>query len=163
MPEQTTEENLKTWRRRFAVEANNRAWTLSEKTELTTEEMTELLYAAYAAAHHWSQIGSEEQVALAELLLGRVHARLGHGHLAMKFATAAFNSIISRDSAPWEVAFAHAILANAAATSGDSQLHVEHYEKAKVVGESLVDAQDKDLFLATFALIPAPRSSGKTS
>lgn len=103
MPEQPTEENLKTWHRRFAVEANNGAWTLSEKTELATEEMSELLYAAYAAAHHWSKIGTEEQIAHAELLLGRVHALLGHGELAMKFATAAFNSMTSRNSEPWEL------------------------------------------------------------
>jgi hypothetical protein len=157
MPEQPTDESVHAWHRRFAVEANNRAWRLSEKTELATGERTELLYAAYAAAHHWSKTGTEQHTARAELLLGRVHALLGHGDLAMKFATAAFNSIASRNSGPWEVAFAHAVLANAAATSGDSQLHAEHYKSAKAVGESLVDKEDKDIFLATFRLIPPPR------
>ena len=61
MPEQPAEETAQTWHRRFAVEANNRAWALSEKTELATKERTELLYAAYAAAHHWSKIGTEQQ------------------------------------------------------------------------------------------------------
>jgi len=41
MPQQPTEEDLRKWHRRFAVEANNRAWTLSEKPELTTEERSE--------------------------------------------------------------------------------------------------------------------------
>jgi hypothetical protein len=156
MPEQPTEE-IRTWHRKFAVEANNRAWALSEKTELATTERTELLYAAYAAAHHWSKIGTEEHAARAELLLGRIHALLGHGDLAMTFATAAFNSIVSRNSEPWEVAFAHAILANAAAASGNSELHAAHYEKAKVLGDSLVDNEDKGIFLATFRLIPPPQ------
>jgi hypothetical protein len=157
MPEQPAEETVQTWHRRFAVEANNRAWALSEKTELATKERTELLYAAYAAAHHWSKIGTEQHTARAELLLGRVHALLGHGDLAMTFATAAFHSIVSRNSEPWEIAFAHAILANAAAISGDSQLHAEHYKEAKAVGESLVDKEDRDIFLATFRVIPTPR------
>ena len=157
MPEKFIDERAHAWHRKFAVEANNRAWRLSENTELATEERKELVYAAYAAAHHWSTIGTEEHIARAELLLGRVHALLGHGDLAMKFARAAFDSIVSRNGEPWEVAFAHAILANAAAASGDSQLHAEHYNKAKAVGESLVDKEDKDIFLATFRLIPPPR------
>lgn len=155
MPDQLIDENIYTWHRRFAVEANNLAWRLSEKTELATEEKTELLYAAYAAAHHWSKVGTEEHTARAELLLGRVHALLGHGDLAMKFARAAFDSIVSRNGEPWEMAFAHAILANAAAVSGDSRLHTEHYKEAKAVGESL-DEEDKRIFLATFRLIPSP-------
>jgi hypothetical protein len=162
MPEQPTEEDLRKWHRRFAVESNNRAWTLSEKRELTTEEMSELLDAAHAASHHWSKIGTAAQIAQADLLLGRVHALLGHGELAMKFATAAFDSITSRDCAPWEVAFAHAILANAAAASGNAEMHAQHYAEAKVLGESLMDPQDKSLFLATFDLIPAPLPSRGT-
>ena len=161
MPEQPTEEDLKKWHRRFAVEANNRAWTLSEKRELTSGEQTELLYAAYAAAHHWSRIGTAVQVAQAELLLGRAHAVLGHGELAMKFATAAFNSITSRDAEPWEAAFAHAILANAAAASDNAALHAQHYMKAKALGERL-GPQDKELFMATFDLIPVPHQSRGT-
>lgn len=145
------------------MEANNRAWGLSEKPELTSAEKSELLHAAHAAAHHWSKIGTSAQVAQSDLLLGRVHALLGHGDLAVGFATTAFQSITSSDSAPWEIAFAHAILANAGDASGDSQLHSEHYAQAKAMGESLKDPEDKELFLATFDLIPAPRSSGGAS
>jgi hypothetical protein len=161
MPEEPTEEQLRTWHRRFAVEANNRAWTLCEKPDLTSEERSELLDAAHAASHHWQKVGTEAQVAQAHLLLGRVHALLGHGPLAMQFATAAFDSIASRDCATWETAFAHAILANAAATSGDTQVHAKRYAEAKALGEQLESAE-RDLFLATFTLIPEPRSSRET-
>jgi hypothetical protein len=163
MPERPSEQDMTMWHRRFAAEANDRAWTLSERADLEVEEKTELVYAAYAAAHHWSKVGTHEQVARAELLLGRVHALLGHGDLAMRFATVAFKSITSRESAPWEVALAHAILANAAAASGDHQVHGEHYAKAKTLGEGLSDLQEKDLFLATFNLIPMPDTSSGTS
>jgi hypothetical protein len=139
---------------RFAVQANNRAWTLSEKPELTTDEISEMLDAAHAASHHWSRIGTPVERARADLLLGQVHARLGQGRLAMRFPTAAFDAITSRDSEPWEVAFAHAILASAAAASGNTRLHAEHYVRAKELGERL-DTNDKEIFLATFNLIPA--------
>ena len=118
---------------------------------------------AHASAHHWSKVGTAAQIAQAELLLGRVHALLGHAGLAMQFATSAFNSISSHEAEPWEVAFAHAILANAAATSGNAELHAEHYVKAKELGESLMDPQDKEIFMATFNLIPIPHQSRGTS
>ena len=38
MPEQPTEKDLRKWHRRFAVEANKRASTLSEKPVLTTKQ-----------------------------------------------------------------------------------------------------------------------------
>jgi len=41
MPEQPTGESVHAWHRRFVVEANNRAWRLSEKTELATDEGTD--------------------------------------------------------------------------------------------------------------------------
>ena len=163
MPEQPSEQDVRMWHRWFAVEANNLAWTLSGRANLGVQEKTELVYAAYASAYHWSKVGTEEHMARAELLLGRVHALLGQGDLAMRCATAAFRSITSRESEPWEVAFAHAILANAAAASGDHQAHGEHYAQARALGEGLTDVQDKSLFFATFNLIPAPDTSSGTS
>jgi hypothetical protein len=159
MRDQPSEDQAREWHRRFAVEANNRAWTLSEKADLTAPEKKELLYAAYAAAHHWSRVGREENFARAQLLLGRVHAILGHGALAIDCATEAFNSITSRQSERWEEAFAHAVLANAAAVSGNSELHATHYERARALGEQLEDQEDKGIFLATFRLIPTPAQS----
>jgi hypothetical protein len=153
-----SEEQPDFWHRKFAVDANNRAWALAEKPELTADEARELLYAAYASAYHWSKIGTEEQFARAELLLGQAHARLGHGGLAMKFAMQAFNSITSRETEPWETAFAHAVLANAAAASGDWQLHGEYFRKAKALGESLADPEDRQVFLKTFDRVPVTRN-----
>ena len=122
--------------------------------------MASNVYAVYAAAHHWSMIGTEDQMSAAQLLLGRVHALLGHRTLAMEFANSAFRSITSRDSSPWEIAFAHAILAHARAISENPELHREHYLKARTLGEGLENAQDKELFRATFDLIPAPGETG---
>lgn len=93
MNERPPGDDVVTWHRTFAAEANDRAWTLSERRDLTTDERVELLDAAHAAAYHWRQIGSEAQIAQADLLLGWVHALLGHGRLAMRFATMAFDHV----------------------------------------------------------------------
>lgn len=158
MSDRPTAEELQQRHRWCAVEANNRAWALSEQPELSVAEQDELLDAAHAAADHWKKVGTPTQVAHANVLLGRAHARLGHGALAMRFATAAFEALASLESAPWEMAFAHAILANAGAASKDSRVHAEHYAQAKVLGEGLADPQDRKVFQATFDRIPVPGS-----
>jgi hypothetical protein len=155
MPEQPTGD-LQKWHRHFAGTANNRAWTLCEQSGLTPEDHAELLDAAHAAAYHWRAIGTPAQIAHANLLLGRTHALLGHGTLAMHYAIAAFEAFQAGDAAPWERAFAHAILANAAAAADDSALHAQHYAEAQTLGESLTDPEDRQIFAATFKQIPAP-------
>ena len=81
--------------------------------------------------------------------------------LAQALERAAFDYVTSHDSPAWEVAFAHAILANAAAARGEERLHAEHYTIARRLGAALED-EDRKVFDATFRAIPAPRS-GVTS
>jgi hypothetical protein len=160
MSDQPRNDEIREWHRRFAVDANNEAWTLSEQVELTADERFALLHAAHSSAYHWSRIGTNEQIAHAHLLLGRVHALLGKGDLAMEFARMAFASITSRECAPWEAAFAHGILANAAAACGDGALHAHHYKEASSLGDRLEDPEERALFHATFDLIAAPQPAG---
>jgi hypothetical protein len=127
MTTQPEEEEIRQWHKRFAVEANNRAWDLAEQSGLTADEKIELFHTAHASAYHWSQIGTPQQIAQAELLLGHAHATLGNGEVAMEFATSAWDTITSGESAPWEVAFARAILAGAAAAASNPDLHREHW------------------------------------
>ena len=144
------------WQRRFAVEFNNRAWRLSESQARSEAEDAEMLSAAHAAAYLWAQVGTPHNVALADMLLGHVHALAGHPGLALKHARTSYDFVMANDSADWEVAFAHAVLAHAAAAGGDAAVHREHYSKAKALGEALADEEDRDIFNATFRQIPAP-------
>ena len=144
------------WQRYHAMEFNNRAWRLSEAPARSEAENTEMLSAAHAAAYLWAQVGTPRNLALAEILLGHVHALAGHPALAMRHARAGYDFIMAHDSADWELAFAHAVLANAAVAGGEAAMHREHYEKAKALGEALPEEEDRDIFNATFRRIPAP-------
>ena len=53
-----------------------------------------MLDAAHAAAFHWSKVGSELQAIRAKMLLGHVHASLGHGDLAPGYRSRLFLSEI---------------------------------------------------------------------
>ena len=158
MTEQTKDQEAATWHRRFAAECNNLAWRLSEGSSRSTAEDREMVDAAHAAAYHWRKVGTEVHAARADMLLGHVHALLGQGPIAMAYARASFDSITSRACADWEVAFAHAVFANAASAAMDRALHEHHYALAKKIGSGLAKAEERQIFDATFSRIPVPTS-----
>jgi hypothetical protein len=159
MTEDLREDEILRWHRRFGIECNNRAWRLSEASSRSNAEDEEMLHAAHAAALHWSKVGTELNAARAEMLLGHVYALLGHGGLAMRYARASFDYFASRDTEPWEIAFAHAVLANAASAADESETHARHYAVARQTGLSLENLEERRIFEATFARVPIPRGS----
>lgn len=156
MAEASEANSAAAWDRRFGVECNNAAWRLAEAAERSAAEDEEMLHCAHAAALHWGRIGTPLHAARAQMLLGHVHALLGHGPLATHYARAAYDYVMAHDSPPWEVAFAHAVLANAAHADGDAHTHAAHYTTASEQGRALADAEERDIFMATFCRIPAP-------
>lgn len=156
MQEKVSPEEVARWNRWFAVECNNRAWRFAETPGRSAEEDEEMLHCAHAAALHWSKVGTGLHRARATMLLGHVHALLGNGAIAMGYAEASFAYVSSHDSPHWEVAFAHAVLANAAAAAGERDLHAQHYARAQALGAALEDAEDREIFEKTFRAVPIP-------
>lgn len=124
---------------------------------LDDEQLRELLFVAYAAAQHWSKVGTAVHVARAELLLTRAHALNGHGDLAMHYARRAFDFITGHESEAWELAFAHAGIAESAAAQGEVAVHRNFYASAKALGDALPDEGDRSVFFASFDRLPVPR------
>lgn len=159
MTEQLTLEQLNQAQRWFAVECNNRAWGLAAQVERTPAETQEMLYAAYAAAFHWSKIGQPINGARAEVTLAHVHALLGHGELAQQYARRCLAFFEHNDREDWDIAFAHAEMAHAASVSGERELHTRHYTIAQTLGAAIQDEEDRHVFLAELARIPPPVQS----
>ncbi|MCW3050849.1 MAG: hypothetical protein JWN14_19 [Chthonomonadales bacterium] len=157
MSEQPSVEERKKWHRYFGVECNNRAWHLADSETRSTEEDTEMLHTAHAAALHWAAQGVALNNARAEMLLGHVYALLGEGGSAMRYARASFDFLAAHDSLDWEMAFAHAILAHAAVAANDTALYRAHYAKADEIG-AILGEEDRAIFRKTFAVIPAPKA-----
>lgn len=151
-------DEIEKWQRWFAIECNNRAWRLAEQATRTSAEDEEMLHSAHAAALHWSRAGGELEHARAAMLLGHAHALAGDGKLALRYAREAFAYVTEHEECePWEVAFGHAIMANAAAANQESSLHATHYARAKALGNALTDDEERAIFEATFRVIPAPK------
>lgn len=149
-------EEQRTWRRRFASHANNRAWTLSEQASRTPQEDLDMLDAAHAAMHLWRAIGNDRNLALAELLLGQVHALLGSARFALPYAEAAHAYFTSNPSEPCDLAISHAVLANAAHCAGNSALYETSYRAASALIAKLPDGDDKAIVEQTMSVVPKP-------
>ena len=156
--EQPGDEDIAQWHRWFGSQNNNRGWALAEQLLLDEVQRRELLFVAYAGAFHWSNVGTTVHVARAELLLTRAHARNGHGDLAMHYARCAFDFITTHESEAWELAFAHAGIAEAAAAQGEVSAHRNFYASAKALGDALTDEGDRAVFFASFDRLPVPRA-----
>lgn len=141
----------------FAIECNNRAWELAASRLRTAADTDEMLTTAHASAFHWGKVGNDLNKALATMLLAQVHALIGDGVRARRYADECFRFVTSRESPAWQVAFAHAILAHAAFASNDAAAHARHHEIAGRLGAAL-DEGDREVFDATFRVIPAPVS-----
>jgi hypothetical protein len=161
MAQEPSPEEIARWDRRFAVEMNNRAWAIVDNAGRTPEEEEEMLHAAHAAAVHWSRVGTERNKAAADMLLGQAHSVVGNGALAMRYAKRSHGYITSHESPDWEIAFAHAVLANAARAAGDGALYSQQYTLAKSLGEAISDREDKEIFEQFFARIPVPEDAGR--
>jgi hypothetical protein len=149
-------EEIARFHRWNAVECNNRAWSLGEQRSRTPAEDEEMLHAAHAAAFHWAKAGTDLHQARAWMLLGQVHAALGHGQAAWAYARRSYEYFRARESPDWEIAFAHAVLAHAAYADEDPGLHRRHHARAAELGRAIADPEDRAVFFRTFDLIPCP-------
>lgn len=156
MAEQPSDEDIRKWHRRFAIDANNRAWALIELAQRSPADDAEMLNIAHASAWHWSKVGTAHNAALADMLLAQVHALLGDGPNATRYADATFAYFGTRESEPWEMAFTHAVTAHAAHAAGDHGRHRQHYATARDLGNALANAEERAIFDATFRTVPAP-------
>jgi len=155
MPLSPSDSDLQDWHKHFAVQANNRAWELSV-LERTAEQDQEMLDAAHASAWHWSAVGTELNRMRATMLLAEVHALLGFGASALRYAEEMRAYFTARETADWELAFTHVIHAHAASAADAVETHRIAYEKAMAAIKAIADEEDRVIVNNTFRQVPVP-------
>lgn len=153
MPQQATDSEPKEWHKRFAAQANNRAWELSV-LERTAEQDQEMLDAAHASAWHWSAVGTELNRMRSTMLLAEVHALLGFGASALHYAEEMRTYFVGRETDDWELAFTHVIHAHAASAAGAVETHRIAYGNALVAIKAIADEEDRTIVNKTFQQVP---------
>ena len=156
MTDRPTDAEIEKWHRFFAIECNNQAWALADQTARSAADTVEMLDAAHAAALHWRRVGTELNAMRADMLLAHAHALARDGAFALDLARRVLDYFAHRDTPDWEIAFVHAVLANAAHASGETALHRTHHAEAERLGHAIADAEDRRIFFKTFANVPRP-------
>ena len=152
-PEDTRPE---TWHRHFAAAANNKAWAMAEMPR-SQVDVPALLNAAHASAWHWQVVGNELNQKRALMLVAQAHAVAGLGESALRYSTEMRAYFLAQASTPdWELAFVHAIHANAAHAAGDKAQHRNSYALAESAIKAIADDEDRGIVLRLFAQVPRP-------
>ncbi len=163
MNDSPSAEETASWQRRLAIQANDRAWALSETPFRSPAEDEEMLQAAHAAMHFWNIVGSARNRAHAAQLVAHAYALLGLGNPARHYLAKAQPFFAGDGVEPWELALANAIAANVAAAVGDTAAHRSHHADATRLVAMLGDPADRDILTATLAVIPRPIDEEKAT
>jgi hypothetical protein len=129
----------------------NRAWQLLDAAPLSREQEEELLAATFASRHNWYQVGTAENLAIADWQISRVAAVLGYAELALRFAERSLTLATEHDLGPFVTGFAHEAIARAAAEVDDVETFAEHVGRARALLADIEDDEDRDVLAADLA------------
>lgn len=140
--------------RAHAVEANNSAWELLARDDLTTDERDDLLGRAYAADHHWRRAAGRTpaNAARAAWLVSRVHATLAHGDLALHHADRCAAIVAEAGLGDFDLAYAHEARARALACLG----RVDEARRELDASRAVPIADDEDRAIVESDLAAGP-------
>jgi len=145
-------EDLSNFHRYFAIKSNNDFWSLSEG-DLSHDDKLNIITIAHASLFHWREVGTEENIQLANLAVARAYC-LNESLHCMRYAKQAFE-FFDKSGEKWVQAFTNAVLSHACRIAGDFKQSKRLYEKATSLQTELSEG-DRKLFEATFSRIPVP-------
>ena len=143
-----TEEELARWHRTFAPKAFNYTWSLLDLNELTREQEEEMLAATMAQRHHWYQIGTARNRAIADWQVSRVLAVIGYEELSRRFGERSLAVAIDNELDAFVVGFAYEAIARAAASVDDVATFEESLSAARAQMEKIEDEDDRAVLKA---------------
>lgn len=155
MSDAKASEEATAWHRRFAAASNNRAWELSVQTRSGAEDQ-EMFNAAHTSAWHWGKVGTELNRMRATMLLAEVHALVGLGKSALRYAEEMREYFLRVGASDWETAFVHAVHAHAASAAGETATHRMAYELAATALGAVSNEEEKRNVASTFSHVPKP-------
>ena len=133
-------------RRQLAVDLFNHVWTLLETEARTPAQDVEMIHAAHASRHHWGEVGTPVNAARGEWQISRVYSTLGRGEPALFHAQRCLDTCTEHGIGDFDLAYAHEAMARAYRVLGDEAASATHAAAAARAGESIADAEDRELF-----------------
>lgn len=136
------------WSKRFAVEFNNRAWSLLAKDTRTDDENEEMIHAAHASYYHWSKIGEPVNLQRGEWLISHVYAVLQRSEPAIHHAVKCLDLTEEHKFGDFDLAYAYEAMARAHAAAGNTTEAKKYLTMARAAGDKIKREEDRKLFFA---------------
>lgn len=153
--QQSNGRDLDRW---FAVELNNNTWDLIDNglsEHSPRAEREQALYAAYAAAHHWTQAGTVTNRGRAEHLIATVATATGLLDVAKRHA-GRYAELVAENPAAfadWDRAMAAEANARVASCTGSAEADRLKTE-AQRLAHAVRDPEDRRICLQRLAALP---------
>ena len=136
--------------RQRGVDLFNEVWRLIE----TREDDDRLLHSAHASAYYWAAAPEckPENRARSEWQISRVYTVLGRGEPAVWHARRCLEWCESAGIGDWDLAYAYEALARAHGVAGSPEA-AGWKAKARVAGDAIADAEDREHFEEDYATL----------
>jgi hypothetical protein len=138
--------------RAFAPSLNAVTWALLQKSTRTPQEDEKMLFAAFASAFHYLEVGEPEHLQRATWLISRVYTVLENAQEALRWAQRCLQ--ITGKGAPglqdYDRAFAFEAMARASGLAGNRDEARRYYNLAQDQGASISDEDNREIFLDEF-------------
>ena len=123
----------------FAVECNNAAWDLLDKSHRTAAETERMIHAAHASVYHWLAVGDKLNRLRGMVLLANVYAGAGLAESAVRYAEQgiALSDAAGKTQTPFDRATALAAAARADLISGNGESASRFFKLAQQTAERL--------------------------
>lgn len=139
--------------RKLAVEFNQRSWELLDNKGRSPAEAEEMILAACASLAHWLKAGTGAHWQRGEWLIARVYAELARPEPALHHLrrTQELTDQFRQELADFDVAFLEALAARVHALANDRESARRHYARARTLGDTLSDPEDRKLYFDQLA------------
>jgi DNA-binding transcriptional MerR regulator len=143
--------------REIGIALFNRTWTYLEMPGRTPRQDDLMLNMAHASRYHWEAcgLGGPENLARGEWQVSRVYAVLGRGEPALYHARRCLEICEANGLVDFDLAYAYEALARAHAVTGSSADAARFAELARDAGTRIGEEDDRELFEADLATLPA--------
>ncbi len=141
-----------TAQRVFAPSLNAVTWALMQKPDRTAADNEKMLYAAFASAFHYNEVGKPEHHQRAEWLISRVYCLLGNATEALRHARRCLELTEQHDPHmdDYDIAFAYEAMARAGALAGNMDEARVFHGKAAAAAAQIEDPGHRKVFEEEF-------------
>ena len=138
--------------RYFAVHFNQKVWQLLSKSSITIEEGYELIDYAHASNLHWRYAGNQVNQQRGMYLIARVFLAVGNPQAALIYAQKCCD-IANKNIAgikDFDYAYAQEVMWKCQLALGNMHQAEKHKTACEKFGNSIVNEEDKRIFLTDF-------------